>query len=149
MAAVNLYPWVRNLNGTDKPLILPGKVQAGSTAAIKRGEICTFNETSGYFIPANAVADSQYSLAIANEEQKSTDLERYMEFIMLRKEDVFEITLAAGVDPQSVSVIVSLSTSGAACLLSTSATSSSSARNSKTRSAAAMVCCSTLEMLAI
>ena len=95
MAAVNLYPWVRNLNGTDKPLILPGKVQAGSTAAIKRGEICTFNETSGYFIPANAVADSQYSLAIANEEQKSTDLERYMEFIMLRKEDVFEIALAA------------------------------------------------------
>jgi hypothetical protein len=36
--------------------------------------------------------------------------------------NAFEITLAVGDDPQSVSVIVSLSTSGAACLLSTAAT---------------------------
>ena len=37
-------------------------------------------------------------------------------------QNTFEMTLAAGGDPQSVSVIVSLTTSGAACLLSTAAT---------------------------
>lgn len=93
--AVNKYPWVRNLNGASEPLIIMGKVQAGSTAAIKRGEICTFNETSGYFIPADAAADIRYSLAIANEEQASTDLERYMEFIAIREGDQFEFQLAA------------------------------------------------------
>jgi hypothetical protein len=95
MAAVNKYPWIKNLDGASAPLIMPGKVQAGSTATIKRGEICTYNETSGYFIAANAVADSQYSLAIANEEQKSGDLERYIEFMMIRTGDVFEFALAA------------------------------------------------------
>ena len=93
--AVNKYPWVKNLGGDTKPLIFPGKVQAGSSQAIKRGEICTFDETSGYFIPANAIADARYSLAIANEEQKSGDSARYMEFIALRPEDVFEFTLSA------------------------------------------------------
>ena len=93
--AVNKYPWVKNLGGDTKPLIFPGKVQAGSTQAIKRGEICTFDETSSYFIPANAIADARYSLAIANEEQKSGDSARYMEFIALRPEDVFEFTLSA------------------------------------------------------
>lgn len=95
MTAVNLYPWVKNLDGCEKPLIFKGKVQAGSTAAIKRGEICTYDETSGYFIPANAVADYVYSLAIANEEQKSDGLARYMEFIALRPSDVFEFVLDA------------------------------------------------------
>lgn len=95
MAAVNLSPWVKNLSGTDKPLIFPGKVQAGGTQAIKRGEICTFNETSGYFVPVDAVADNAYALAIANEEQKAADLERYLEFIALRPDDVFEFVLDA------------------------------------------------------
>jgi hypothetical protein len=97
MSAVNLYPWVYNLNGATKPLIFRGKVQAGSTQAIKRGEICTYDETSGYFIPADAVADYRYSLAIANEEQKSDGLARYMEFIALREDDVFEFELDASV----------------------------------------------------
>jgi hypothetical protein len=72
-----------------------GKVQAGSTATIKRGAICTYNETSGYFQMANAVADYVYSLAIANEEQKSGDLARYIQFMALRAGDVFEFELAA------------------------------------------------------
>lgn len=93
--AVNLSPWIKNLGGADRPLLFPGKVQAGATAAIKRGEICTYDETSGYFIPANAVADRMYSLAIANEEQKADGLARYMEFIALRPEDVFEFVLDA------------------------------------------------------
>jgi len=93
--AVNKYPWVRNIQGAENPLIIMGKVQAGSTQAIKRGEICTFNETAGYFKPIDAVADYVYSLAITNEEQKSGDLERYMEFIAIREGDVFEFELAA------------------------------------------------------
>lgn len=97
MTAVNLYPWVSNLNGATKPLIFKGKVQAGSTAAIKRGEICTYDETSGYFIPADAVADYVYSLAIANEEQKADGLARYMEFMAIRADDVFEFALDASV----------------------------------------------------
>jgi hypothetical protein len=97
MTAVNLSPWVKNLNGAIQPLIFRGKVQAGATAAIKRGEICTYDETSGYFIPANAVADYIYSLAIANEEQKADGLARYMEFMALRPDDVFEFALDASV----------------------------------------------------
>lgn len=94
MTAVNKSPWIRNLVGAPV-LLFPGKVQAGSTQAIKKGEICTYDETSGYFIPLDAVADARYSLAIANEEQKAADLERYMEFIALRPEDVFEFVLDA------------------------------------------------------
>ena len=92
--AVNKYPFVKNLSG-EKPLIFPGLVQAGSTAEIKRGEICTYDETTGYWIPVNAVADRRYSLAIANEEQKSDGLARYMEFMALRPDDVFEFILDA------------------------------------------------------
>lgn len=95
MTAVNKYPFSKNLHGQGKPLLFPGLVQAGSTAAIKRGEICTFDETTGYWIPVNAVADCIYSLAIANEEQKALDVARYMEFIALREDDVFEFSLDA------------------------------------------------------
>lgn len=94
MTAVNRSPWIRNLSGAPV-LIFPGKVQAGSTQAIKKGEICTYDETSGYFIPLDAVADCRYSLAIANQEQKADNLERYMEFIALRPDDVFEFVLDA------------------------------------------------------
>ena len=93
--ATNQSPWVGSLDGATKPLILPGKVQAGSTAAIKRGEICVYNETAGYFVPANAVADNAYSLAIAAEEQKADDSARYMDFYMPRMGDVWELALSA------------------------------------------------------
>lgn len=93
--AVNKSPWIRNNHGAASPLIIMGLVQAGSTQAIKRGEICVYNETSGYFVPADAVADQKYSLAIANEEQKAGDLARYMEFIAIREGDVFEFALDA------------------------------------------------------
>ncbi len=93
--AVNKSPWIKNLSGQVAPLTFPGKVQAGSTQAIKRGEICTYDETSGYWIPVDAVADCRYNLAIANEEQKADGLARYMEFIALRPDDVFEFALDA------------------------------------------------------
>ncbi|HNR14402.1 MAG TPA: hypothetical protein PKM59_13935 [Thermodesulfobacteriota bacterium] len=93
--AINKSPWVKNIFGATQPLIMPGKVQAGATAVIKKGEICTYNETAGYFIPANAIADFVYSFAISYEEQKSADLERYIDFIIPRPGDVFEFQLDA------------------------------------------------------
>ncbi len=93
--AENKAPWMKNLDGAIAPLIMPGKVQAGSTQAIKRGELCVYDETSGYFVPLNAVADARYSLAIAAEEQKSDDAARYMAFFMPREGDVFEFALSA------------------------------------------------------
>jgi hypothetical protein len=93
--ATNKYPWSKNIFDPSKPLIMPGQVQAGSTQAIKAGEICTFDETSGVFVPLDAVADRQYSLAIAAQEQKATDLARYIDFIMPREGDVFEFTASA------------------------------------------------------
>jgi len=93
--AVNKGPWLKNLDGAGQPLVMPGLVQAGSTQEIKRGEICVFDETSGYFEPVDAAGDYQYSLAIAAEEQKSDDSARYMNFYMPREGDVFEMELSA------------------------------------------------------
>jgi len=93
--ASNKYPWSHSILDPTKPFIFPGKVQAGSSQAIKCGELCAYNETSGYFVPVDAVADYVYSLAIAAEEQKSDDSARYMDFIAPREGDVFEFTLSA------------------------------------------------------
>jgi hypothetical protein len=59
------------------------------------GEILTYNENSGVVTAVDAVADCQYSLVIAAEEQKSTDLARYVNCYMLREGDVFEFELAS------------------------------------------------------
>lgn len=93
--ATNKAPWSRNLDGAIKPYLFPGKVQAGSTQAIKAGEICIFNETSGYWVPVDAAADHIGPLAVSNEEQKATDSARYMEFQAPRQGDVYEFALSA------------------------------------------------------
>ena len=100
MTAKNNDPFVYSRSKDGKPDVFLGLVQAGSTAAIKVGEICTWNETTGYFIPVNAVADHRYPLAIAKEEQKASGRAeltaiRYIEFYSLNPEDVFEFPLAA------------------------------------------------------
>lgn len=98
--AVNKDPFVYSNRKDGKPHMFKGLVQAGSTQAIKRGEICTWNETTGYFVPIDAVADHRYPLAIAAEEQKASGRHelvaaRYIEFYSLHPEDVFEFQLAA------------------------------------------------------
>jgi len=100
MAATNKDPFVYSNRKDGKPHMFKGLVQAGSTQAIKRGEICTWNETTGYFIPIDAVADFRYPLAIAAEEQKASGrhelvASRYIEFYSLHPEDVFEFPIAA------------------------------------------------------
>lgn len=87
--------WIKNTNG-EKPLVFSEKVQAGSTATINQGEICVFNETTGYFTAVNEVDDAvTYKIAVAHDNQYSDGLERYMQFIAMRPEDVFEFELAA------------------------------------------------------
>lgn len=98
--AVNKDPFVYSNRKDGKAHMFRGLVQAGSTQAIKRGEICTWNETTGYFVPIDAVADHRYPLAIAAEEQKASGRHelvaaRYIEFYSLHPEDVFEFELAA------------------------------------------------------
>lgn len=98
--AVNKDPFVYSKSKDGLPQIFKGLVQAGSTQAIKVGEICTWNETTGYFVPVDAVADHRYMLAIAKEEQKATGRAeltaiRYIEFYSLHPNDVFEFQLAA------------------------------------------------------
>jgi len=98
--ATNKDPFVYSRNKDGKPVMFKGLVQAGSTQAIKRGELCTWNETTGYFIPVNAVADHRYWLAIAAEEQKASGRPeltaiRYIDFYALHPNDIFEFALAA------------------------------------------------------
>jgi len=100
MAAVNKDPFCYSQSKDGKPLVFKGLVQAGSTQAIKVGELCTWNETTGYFVPVDAVADSRYMLAIAKEEQKASGrgeltAARYIDFYALHPDDVFEFPLDA------------------------------------------------------
>lgn len=100
MTAVNKDPFCYSRGKDGLPVVFKGLVQAGSTAAIKVGEICTWDETTGYFIPVNAVADHRYVLAIAKEEQKASGRaelvnSRYIDFYALHPDDIFEFPLAA------------------------------------------------------
>lgn len=98
--AVNKDPFRYSLSKDGKPEKFKGLVQAGSTQAIKVGEICAWDETSGYWAPIDAVADHRYKLAISAEEQKSSGRAeltaiRYIDFYSLHPNDVFEFELAA------------------------------------------------------
>jgi hypothetical protein len=95
MAAVNKDPFVRTLNKDGLPVLFRGKVQIGTTQAIKVGELCAFNKTAGYWIPVSAVNDFIYALAIAKEEQTAADLARYVEFYALHPNDQFEFEIDA------------------------------------------------------
>ena len=93
--AVNKDPFVRTSRHNGLPSTTRLPVQAGSTQAIKIGEICAFNKTAGYVIPITVEADFIYALVIAKEEQKAADSARYIEFYDLDPRDEFEIELAA------------------------------------------------------
>jgi hypothetical protein len=96
--AVNKDPFVYSNRKDGKAHMFRGLVAAG--VAIKRGEFCTWNETTGYFAPLDAVADFRYPIALAAEEQKTSGRHeliaaRYIEFYSLDPEDIFEFELAA------------------------------------------------------
>lgn len=93
--AVNKIPFIRSRSkdGVENTAMI--KVQAGDTKAIKIGEICNYNETSGYAVPVSAVGDEIYPLCAAAEEQKAGMSERFMKFYTLDPKDVFEYLLGA------------------------------------------------------
>lgn len=98
--ATNKHPFVRSRSKDGLPSVFKGLVQAGSTQAIKVGEICNWDDTTGYWVPIDAVADHRYVLAISKEEQKASGraeltAERYIDFYALAPEDEFEFVLAA------------------------------------------------------
>lgn len=93
--AINKDPFVRTKNKDGLPSIIRLLVQAGSTQAIKIGEICAFNKTAGYVTPITVEADFVYALLIAREEQKAADSARFIEFYDLDPYDEFEFVLDA------------------------------------------------------
>ena len=100
--SINKDPFVFSNRKNGLPHTFLGLVRAGGSQAIKIGELCTWNEQTGYFKPVDAVADHRYPLAISREEQKAAvgrtaelNAERYMEFYSLHPEDVFEFEIAA------------------------------------------------------
>ena len=83
------------MNGATQPLVRLGLFQAGSTQAIKRGELLSFTAvTNTNFEPLAADASRDSDIAIANEEIKAGDRAGYYEIIVPRPGDVFEFDLA-------------------------------------------------------
>lgn len=92
--ASNKTTFIKNLlTGDTKPLIMLGLFQAGSTQAVKRGEILELS--GGNWIPLDADQSMAGVIAVANEEIKAGDLAGYYEIIIPRPGDVFEYELAA------------------------------------------------------
>lgn len=100
--ASNTARWVKNLNGEHitGPLVVLGKFAAGSSQAIKKGELLELTgNTNTEWVPLDsdfdmsAAAGSGGKVAIAACEIKSGDLAGYYPIIVARPEDVFEFTL--------------------------------------------------------
>lgn len=94
--ATNRVAWVGNLYGAKEPLIMLGNFAAGSTAAIKRGEIIELTgNTNTEWVPLDSDFDPAGNLAVMNEEIKASDRAGYYEIIVPRPGDIFEFELAA------------------------------------------------------
>jgi hypothetical protein len=93
--AVNKDPFVRSKSKDGKAHVFRGPVQAGSTQAIKRGELCVYDKTASNWVPQSAAADFIYPMAIAKEEQKAADSARMIEFYSLHPDDEFEFAIDA------------------------------------------------------
>lgn len=89
--ATNQQRWVRNLYGADKPLVMLGLFPAGTSNAIKRGEMLKLSGSD--FVPMTDDYNASADLAIANEEIKSGDRAGYYEIIVPRPGDVFEFDI--------------------------------------------------------
>ena len=96
MSAVNRSPFCFNLiTGDTTPKLFRALFQAGSTQAIKRGEILEFTgNTNTAFVPWDSDGDITQGVAIAAEEIKSGDRAGYYNVILARPGDVFEFALA-------------------------------------------------------
>ncbi len=95
--ATNNVRWIENIeSGAPEPLIRLGLFQAGSTQAIKRGELLELTgDGNTAFVPLDSDFQMDGHIAIANEEIKDGDRAGYYEIIIPRPGDVFEFALAA------------------------------------------------------
>lgn len=92
--ATNNTRWVGNIDGAAEPFIYLGKFQAGSTQAVKMGEIIEFTgDTNTAWVPIDSDFAGAGNVAIANEEIKSGDRAGYYEIIVPRPGDMFEYDL--------------------------------------------------------
>lgn len=92
MTAVNKAIGYQNLYGRAAPVYIYLPVQAGSTQAIKKGEICKLRSLTDYstypVIPATS-GDDGFIPVIANEEQAAGDAARKIQFILPQEGDCF------------------------------------------------------------
>lgn len=94
--ASNNFRWVKSLAGehVTGPLVLPGNFAAGSSQAIKMGEVLELTgNTNTEWVPMDSDFSMAANVAIAAEEIKSGDLAGYYKIIVPRPDDVFEYTL--------------------------------------------------------
>lgn len=92
--ATNTARWIRNLLGASEPLILLGSFQAGSTQAIKAGELLEFTGDSNTdWVPMDSDFAMKGNVAIAACEIKDGDRAGYYPIIVPRPGDVFEFAI--------------------------------------------------------
>jgi hypothetical protein len=96
MTAVNKAISYKCFGGRTAPIYLDLPVQAGSTQAIKQGEICKLRDPTDYstypIIPVSA-SDTGAIFIIACEEQAATDEARLLRFALCTADVAFEIDL--------------------------------------------------------
>jgi len=90
--AVNKNPWRYNIFGA-QPFYHFFPAAAGSSQAIKMGEICVMANGDTDIAPMAAVDENVNAIVIPVEEQKSTDVERFIKCIVPKYGDVFEFDL--------------------------------------------------------
>jgi hypothetical protein len=94
--ANNTPRWIANLNGAAEPLRVLGKFQAGSTQAVKVGELIELTGvTNTCWVPMDSDFAGAGNVAIADEEIVAGDLGGYFPVIVPRTGDVFEYDLAS------------------------------------------------------
>lgn len=99
--ATNQTRWVKSLLGEHitGPLIVPGKFQAGSTQAIKRGELLELTgDTNTRWVPLDSDFAMAKNVAIAACEIKAGDPAGFYPIIVPRPGDVFDYELDAADD---------------------------------------------------
>jgi len=99
--ATNKSPYCGNLiAGPVEPLIVPGLFQAGSTQAVKAGEILEFTgDTNSKWVPWDADEDITTGIAVAAEQIKDGDRAGYYPIIVPRPGDVFEFAIDTANNP--------------------------------------------------
>jgi len=94
--ATNHVRWVGNINGATEPMTYKGLFQAGSTAAVKRGELLEFTgDSNTAWVPMDSDFEMDGNVAVAAEEIKAGDRAGYYNVYIPRPGDLWEYPLAS------------------------------------------------------